>query len=90
MNVNGTRLGGKMVDYTICLEADPTEPIFNRMMNVMQLESPDSQYITHTSFEPVRLRPIAVSIDTKVVADNEAEAETQLSGWVVANFKRLQ
>lgn len=89
-NINGARLGGKMVDYVICLEADPTEPIFNRMMNVMQLEPPDSQYTKHTSFEPLRFRPIAVSIVTEVAASNEAEATTQLSVWVVAHFKRLQ
>ena len=55
----------------------------------MQLEPITSQDINHTSFEPVRFRPIAVSIKTKV-AGNEADARFQLSVWVVAHFKRLQ
>lgn len=77
-----------MVDYAICLEAGPTGPIFNRIRAVMQLEPTDSQSIYHTSFEPVRFRPIAVSIKTKV-AGNESEATTQLSVWVAAHFKQL-
>lgn len=88
-DVSGTRLGGKMVDYAICLESGPTEPIFNRMRTAMQIESTDSQYINQTSFEPVRFRPIAVSIEVKV-AGNEIEATTQLSVWVAAHFRRLQ
>ena len=78
-----------MVDYAICLEIDQTEPLFNRMRTAMQFEPPESQYINHTSFEPVRFRPIAVSIETKV-SGNEAEATTQLSVWMIAHFKRLQ
>lgn len=78
-----------MVDYALYLEADRTEPIFDRMLSAMELETPGCQYINHTSFEPVRYRPIVVSIETKV-AGNENVAITQLSIWVVAHFKRLQ
>lgn len=77
-----------MVDYAICIEADIIEPMFNRIMNILRLEPPDSQYINHTAFEPVRFRPI--SIESKVASGNEAEATTQLSVWVVAHFKQLQ
>lgn len=66
-----------------------TEPIFNRMLTAMELETPDCHYINHTSFEPFRYRPIVVSIETEV-AGNENDATTQLSIWVVAHFKRLQ
>ena len=78
-----------MVDYALCLEADRTEPTFSRMLTAMELETPGCLYINHTSFEPVRYRPIVVSIETKV-AGNENDATTQLSIWVVAHFKRLQ
>lgn len=78
-----------MVDYAICMESDPAEPMFNRIRSTLQLEPTNHQYINHTSFEPVRFRPIAISIQTKVAA-TEAEATTQLSVWVVAHFKRLQ
>ena len=89
-NVSGSRMGGRMVDYAICLEADLDEPMFNRIVNILRLEPPDSQYINHTAFEPVRFRPIVVSIESKVASGNEAEANTQLSVWVLAHFKRLQ
>lgn len=88
-NVNGDSLQGKMVDYAICLELDPAEPMFDRMWNTMELEPTSHQYINHTSFDPVRFRPIAVSIETKVDG-SEVEATIQLSVWVVAHFKRLQ
>lgn len=78
-----------MVDYAICLEIDQSEPLFDRMRAALQSESTESQYINHTSFEPVRFRPIAVSIETKI-AGNEAEATTQLLVWMLAHFKRLR
>lgn len=88
-NVNGKRVSGKMVDYAICLEIDHSEPLFNRMRSALRFESTESQYINHTSFEPTRFRPIAISIETNV-AGNEAEATTQLSVWMLAHFKRLR
>ena len=89
MNISGVSLQGKMVDYAICLEPDSAEPMFNRMRSTMQFDPLTAQYINHTSFEPVRFRPIAVSIETKA-AGNEVDARTQLSIWVVAHFKRLK
>lgn len=77
-----------MVDYAICLEFNETEPIYKRMLTALELEPPDNQYINHTSFEPVRFRPIAVSIET-MLTGNENDATTQLSVWVVAHLKRL-
>lgn len=79
-----------MVDYAICLEGELIEPMYERIMNIMGLDPPGSQYINHTALEPVRFRPIAVSIESKVESGNEAEATTQLSVWVLAHFKRLQ
>ena len=78
-----------MVDYDICLEPDSAEPMFKRMRETLRLELVNSHYINHTSFEPVRFRPIAISIETKI-GGSESEAATQLSVWVVAHFKRLQ
>lgn len=78
-----------MVDYAICLESDSAEPLFERMRSTMQFDPISSQYINHTLFEPVRFRPIAVSIETKV-AGNDGYATTQLSVWAVAHFKRLR
>lgn len=61
MTIRGTQMGGRTVDYALCLEADRTEPTFSRMLTAMELETPGYLYITHTSFEPVRYRPIVVS-----------------------------
>jgi hypothetical protein len=88
-NANGTMFQGKMVDYAICLEYPRVEPMFGRIRSTLQLEPTNLQYINHTSYEPVRFRPIAISIETKVTG-NETEATTQLSVWAVAQFKRLQ
>lgn len=82
-------MGGRMVDYALCMQADRAVPTFYRMLTAMELETSECHYINHTPFEPVRYRPIVVSIETKV-AGNENDATTQLSIWVVAHFKRLQ
>lgn len=72
---------GRTVDYALCLEADRTEPTFSRMLTAIELETPGYLYINHTSsFEPVRYRPIVVSIETKI-AGNENDSTTQLSIW---------
>lgn len=89
-NVSGSRMGTKLVDYAICIKGDLIEPMLNRIMNILRFEPPDSQYINHTAFEPLRFQPIAVSIESKIASGNEAEATTQLSVWVLAHFKRLQ
>lgn len=72
-------MGGRMVDYAICIKADMIEGMFNRIMNILQLKPPNSQYINHTAFEPVRFRLIAVSIESKIASGNKAETTTQLS-----------
>lgn len=82
-------MGGRIVDYALCLQADRAVPTFYRMLTAMGLETSECHYINHTPFEPVRYRPIVVSIETKVAGD-ENDATTQLSIWVVAHFKRLQ
>lgn len=80
-------MGTKMVDYAICIKGDLIEPMLNRIMNILRLEPPDSQYIHHTAFEPLRFWPIAVSIESKIASGNEAEATTQLSLCGVGTFQ---
>ena len=72
------------MDYAICLEASP---------NRAYVQSDVSHHATgiyqSRFFEPVRFRPVVVSIEAKV-AGNEIEAMTQLSVRMMAYFERLQ
>ncbi|KAH7143420.1 hypothetical protein EDB81DRAFT_652809 [Dactylonectria macrodidyma] len=46
--------------------------------------------INHTSYQPVRDRPIAVSIETKTPEGSNQEAKAQLLAWTTAHLKRLR
>ncbi|KAK0367731.1 hypothetical protein CLIM01_14914 [Colletotrichum limetticola] len=45
--------------------------------------------INHTGYPPLRLSPIAVSIETKQPEGSDDEAKAQLSVWVASHFLRL-
>ncbi|RSL52089.1 hypothetical protein CEP54_011110 [Fusarium duplospermum] len=50
----------------------------------------DSHSINHSSTNPLRSQPIAISIETKVVDGSVEEAKAQLSIWVSSHLKRLR
>lgn len=75
-NISKSQIREKMVDYAISLKANLIEFMFKRIINIMQLELPDPQYINHTAFELMRFWPIAVSIELKVKSNNKAKATT--------------
>ncbi|KAL0764041.1 hypothetical protein CaCOL14_013368 [Colletotrichum acutatum] len=52
-------------------------------------QSPPPQSINHTEYDPFRLQPITVSIETKKPGGDEDMARAQLGVWVSAHFLRL-
>ncbi|KAL0929341.1 uncharacterized protein CTRU02_215697 [Colletotrichum truncatum] len=48
-----------------------------------------TQSINHTEYPPLRLSPIAVSIETKQPEGSDDQAKAQLSVWVASHFLRL-
>lgn len=76
----------KMVDFCIALARDD---IINASRRRQEMAN-DSSSINHTSYKPIRDRPIAVNIETKAPASSNEEAKAQLSVWTIAHLKRLR
>lgn len=76
----------KMVDFCIALAGDDIMSAAQRRQETAN----DSSSINHTSYKPIRDRPIAVNIETKAPASSNEEAKAQLSVWTIAHLKRLR
>ncbi len=77
-----------MVDYSINLL--PNEDIKNAIIRLLRVQSYDLQTINQTRADPVRFRPIAISIETKTPNASQQEASIQLGMWVAAYFNRIR
>ncbi|KAJ4307385.1 hypothetical protein N0V84_012775, partial [Fusarium piperis] len=82
---SGIDLQAKMVDFCITLDGEPT-----RRQVVEHLKSNNHKSINHTDYQPLRFRPIAISIETKTPDGSTEEAKTQLSVWTSAYIARLR
>ena len=76
----------KMVDYTICLE--PQNELEQLMLST--LDASYNESINVSQYQPLRYRPIGVSIETKRTGENYHEAAFQLQVWLAAQFKKLE
>lgn len=89
----GGDLQSKMVDYAVCLEL--SEDLRDRARDMLAEEAqsrPPSDVpwsINHTTYPPLRMRPIAVSIETKTPSGKYDEALAQLGIWGAAHLARL-
>lgn len=89
----GGNLQSKMVDYAIYLEQ--TEDMRDRARQALAKEAhsrPPTDVpwsVNHTTYPPLRSRPIAVSIETKTPSGKYDEAVAQLAIWGAAHLARL-
>ncbi|KAF2740440.1 hypothetical protein EJ04DRAFT_455555 [Polyplosphaeria fusca] len=75
---------GKIVDYAIHLEpSGPARDIISSLIGM------STNSINHMSYEGLRARPIAVSIETKTESRTVEEAKVQLGVWVAAQAARI-
>ncbi|KAF4982283.1 hypothetical protein FZEAL_2069 [Fusarium zealandicum] len=82
---SGIDLQSKMVDFCITLGgADMTDAVKGR------LKPGTYKSINHTDYQPLRFRPIAISIETKTPDGSSQEAKAQLSVWTTAYIARLR
>ena len=85
-HISGVDMQSKMVDFCICLAGDDIVAASQRRLKTAS----DSNSINHTSYQPIRDRPIAISIETKTLEGSSQEAKAQLSIWASAHLKRLR
>jgi hypothetical protein len=88
VHLSGKYFASKMVDYAIVLlfENKPNKQIREILRHLPE----EDQNINHTSFMPIRYKPITISIEVKVPGQGKNETMVQLSIWVAAQFNKLQ
>lgn len=90
-SLDGLNTQSKMVDYVITIgSADGFEKrVITKLKKEAGRPGPDPT-INQTSVPYLRFNPIAVSIETKRAAIDEEKARIQLSGWIAAQFSKLE
>jgi len=78
-----------MVDYAIYLEYSDQDRATDAIISLVKDEHHTAQSINHTMYEPLRFRPIAISVETKTSDGSESTADIQLGIWVAAHFAKL-
>ncbi|CAJ2508460.1 Uu.00g134860.m01.CDS01 [Anthostomella pinea] len=81
----GDLLQSKFVDYSMNLDLDVGE----MMTDIMRRQPPACRTLAPTMYAPVRSRPQAVAIETKV-ANAASDPLVQLTIWAAASFERLR
>ncbi|CAA9959554.1 hypothetical protein PTMSG1_02971 [Pyrenophora teres f. maculata] len=76
---------GKIVDYAMFLELS-----HSARDAILPLVGMSSKSINHVSYEGLRTRPIAVSIETKTESRTVEEAKVQLGVWLAAQVARIE
>ncbi|CAE7021382.1 hypothetical protein HRS9139_01082 [Pyrenophora teres f. teres] len=76
---------GKIVDYAMFLELS-----HSARDAILPLVRMSSKSINHVSYEGLRTRPIAVSIETKTESRTVEEAKVQLGVWLAAQVARIE
>ena len=77
-----------MVDYAICIQPNAR---FEKDVQVsLQALAPNIHSINQTVYAPLRAKPIAVSIETKLPHSGGAKANVQLATWSGAGLHRTR
>lgn len=76
------------MDFAIYILADPKNE--RAIRNLLRLEPRDAQYVDQTTFGPLRMRAIAVNVETKMVFSGGEAANVQLASWIGAGLFRLR
>ncbi|KLU85785.1 hypothetical protein MAPG_04805 [Magnaporthiopsis poae ATCC 64411] len=84
---------GKMVDFALVLDLfDPLPEhatLAKSLMHTLSRLPSGAQSINQTMYEPLMLKPIGVSIETKVAASAGNTGSVQLGIWVAAWHRRI-
>jgi hypothetical protein len=85
-DLDGVSLSSKMVDFAITLDGDDTKASVAKRL---RQKGGNRKSINHTNYQPLRYRPIAISIETKAPDGSSQEGTAQLSVWAGAYMTRL-
>lgn len=76
-----------MVDYALFLQPSANEE--SSIQDLLRSQPSEERSINQTRHEPIRYRPITVSVEVKVPGAGKNDAKVQLGIWVAAQIKRL-
>lgn len=82
---SGLDFESKMVDFCLTLDDGAVLDAVKQ-----RLRSGNRKSINQTNYQPLRFRPIAISIETKTPDGSSQEAKAQLSVWTTAYIRRLR
>ncbi|KAK7545817.1 hypothetical protein JOL62DRAFT_327951 [Phyllosticta paracitricarpa] len=82
----------RMIDYVVKLNVKPNWPLFRRLQAALKADEEGfRQSINATAYEAVRMRPIAIGIETKKPANGDRnKAEAQLAVWATLQLRRFR
>ncbi|EJT81722.1 hypothetical protein GGTG_01698 [Gaeumannomyces tritici R3-111a-1] len=86
---NAAVAAGKMVDFALVLSESEGTPLGSAILNAVRAAAPDERSVNQSTYMPLTLRPLGVSIETKA-STNLAEGRVQLGLWAAAWFARMQ
>jgi len=77
-----------MVDYTVNLI--PNDEMYEKIISMLRSQPHGLQTVNQSNYNPLRFRPIAISIETKAPDAPKEEAKIQLGMWAAAYFDRIR
>ncbi|KLU90413.1 hypothetical protein MAPG_10267 [Magnaporthiopsis poae ATCC 64411] len=88
-NANAAVAAGKMVDFALVLSESERTPLGSAILDAVRAAPPDERSVNQSTYMPLTLRPLGISIETKASA-NVVEGRVQLGLWTAAWFARMQ
>ncbi|KAI0412938.1 hypothetical protein F5X98DRAFT_379284 [Xylaria grammica] len=86
---SGEALQSKLVDYALHLVPARHTPLADAIDHFVAAQAPGMRTVAPTMYDPVRRRPQAVAIETKVV-NSASDPLVQLTVWAQATFARFR
>lgn len=81
-----------MVDYAIFLDLDDL-PLYERLWDALEIHARNNpgvvKTVNATAYEPLRMRPIAINIETKRPYGDRLQAEAQAFSWTSFQMTRF-
>ncbi|KAI1112016.1 hypothetical protein F5Y14DRAFT_284876 [Nemania sp. NC0429] len=82
-------LQSKLVDYSLNLVPARDSPLADAIDKFIATQSPEMRTVAPTMYDPVRRRPQAIAIETKL-ANSPSDPLFQLTVWTQATFARFR
>src|SRR5271170_6194970 len=86
-NDGGQFLASKMVDYALFLQPSANEE--SSIRDLLRSQPAEERSISQTRHEPIRYRPITVSVEVKFPGQGKTMRKSNLGIWATAQIKRL-